>query len=181
MTSRATRAAQCAAALIAACCLLGCADAQPDGGTITRVQRVVSGHTLEVLLPERQPALRARIRLIGIEAPDGRQQPWGPAARARLSKLVGGKRGERQVRLSADVTERDRFGRRLAYVWKAGTLLNQRLVEHGHALAIERAPNTRYSERLAHAQAYARILGRGIWDTAQPLRKRPGAKRARER
>jgi len=111
----------------------------------------------------------------------GASSPEGPAARARLRELVGSERGERQVRLSADVTERDRFGRRLAYVWKAGTLLNQRLVEQGHALAVERAPNTRYSERLAHAQAYARILGRGIWDPAQPLRERPGAFRARER
>jgi len=76
MTSSAGRVARFAAALIAACCCLwGCADAHPDGGTIARVQRVVSGHTLEFLLPERQPALRVRVRLIGIEAPDGRQQP----------------------------------------------------------------------------------------------------------
>jgi len=43
------------------------------------------------------------------------------------------------------------------------------MVKRGYALAKPRSPNTKYDQRLANAQAWARIMGVGIWDPEQPM------------
>lgn len=138
---------------------------------------MVSGHTLEVLDTTKQPPLIQRVRLIGIEAPDLRQQPWGSIARNRLEEMLTDKvsqqPGLQPVLLEADVQETDSYGRWLAYVWCNGGLLNEQLVKQGYVLAASRPPNTKYDEHLARAQEYARIMGYGIWNPDKPLRLTP--------
>ncbi len=162
------------------CCLLllvGCQSNRIPGGITIEAQRVVSGHTLEVLNAAQQPPLIERVRLIGIEAPDLRQQPWGPAARNRLEQMIsdstGLQSGLQPVFLEPDVQEKDSSGRWLAYVWFDGKLLNEELIKEGYVLAASRSPNNKYDERLARAQEYARIMGYGIWDPSQPMRLTP--------
>lgn len=149
----------------------------PNQGLTVQVQRVVSGQTIEVLNPAEQPPLIERVRLIGIEAPDLRQQPWGGAARNYLEQLLGTTSNQQlvlqPVLLEADVQEKDSFGRWLAYVWQDGVLINEQLVKEGHALAAPRSPNNKYDDRLIYAQEYARIMGYGIWNPNTPLRKPP--------
>ena len=162
------------------CCLLLLAGCQSTGGSkgiAAQVQRVVSGHTLEVLNPTQQPALIERVRLIGIEAPDLKQQPWGAATKNRLEQLISKMVAEQLVLqpvfLEPDVQEKDRSGRWLAYVWYDGMLLNEQLVKEGYVLAAPRSPNKKYDSRLARAQEYARIMGYGIWNPDQPMRLTP--------
>lgn len=162
------------------CCLLllaGCQSTGDSKGIAAQVQRVVSGHTLEVLNPTQQPALIERVRLIGIEAPDLKQQPWGAAAKNRLEQLISKMVAEQLVLqpvfLEPDVQEKDRSGRWLAYVWYDGMLLNEQLVKEGYVLAAPRSPNKKYDSRLARAQEYARIMGYGIWNPDQPMRLTP--------
>ncbi|WP_224410678.1 thermonuclease family protein [Oscillatoria salina] len=159
--------------LLAACQTLP-SETTPTGLT-AQVQRVVSGQTLEVVVTSQQPALIERVRLIGIKAPDLAQEPWGSDAKKQLESLVSEDRDTANPNLGSiivesDVQEKDRFDRRLAYVWHQGKLLNEELVKQGYAIAIPSSPNIKYSERLRRAQEYARIMGLGIWNPEQPLR-----------
>ncbi|MCA1995511.1 MAG: thermonuclease family protein [Coleofasciculus sp. S288] len=157
--------------------LVGCQSTRISNGITIEVQRVVSGHTLEVLNSGQQAPLTERVRLIGIEAPDLRQQPWGMAAKNRLEEMIGDttglQSGFQPVFLEPDLQEKDSSGRWLAYVWYDGKLLNEELVKEGYALAAPRSPNNKYDERLARAQEYARIMGYGIWNPEQPMRLTP--------
>lgn len=135
-------------------------------GLEVKVARVVSGQTLEVASSERSKMMS--VRLIGIDAPDLQQQPWGQAAKQRLEAMIGTK----PVLLEFDVQQQDSFGRRLAYVWQDGVLLNELLVAEGYVL-FGRSPNNKYDQRLSRAQEWARLMGRLIWNPEKPMRLTP--------
>ena len=138
---------------------------------------MVSGQTLDVLNTNQQPPLIERVRLIGIEAPDLKQHPWGAAAKNRFEKMISKITGQQLVLqpvfLEPDVQEKDSSGRWLAYVWHDNVLLNEQLVKEGYVLAAPRSPNNKYDSRIARAQEYARIMGYGIWNPDQPMRLTP--------
>jgi micrococcal nuclease len=71
----------------------------------------------------------------------------------------------RRVRLVAGAEARDRYGRLLAYVYRAsdGAFVNAALVRDGYARTLTIAPNDRYAPRFAALQAGARRAGRGLW------------------
>ncbi|TAF34883.1 MAG: thermonuclease family protein [Oscillatoriales cyanobacterium] len=110
-----------------------------------------------------------QIRLIGIDAPDLKQQPWGEAAKQRLEQLIGGK----EVLLESDIEPKDQFDRKLAYLWQDKILLNELLVKEGYVLASVRSRNTKYRQRLANAQEWARLMGKGLWNPERALRQTP--------
>lgn len=145
--------------------LLSCQSATMPKGIEVKVARVVSGQTLEVTSSESK---MMSVRLIGIDAPDLHQQPWGQAAKQRLVAMIGNK----PVLLEFDVQEQDSFGRRLAYVWQDGVLLNELLVAEGYVLS-GRSPNNKYDQRLTRAQESARLMGRLIWNPDSPMRLTP--------
>ena len=138
---------------------------------------MVSGQTLDVLNTNQQPPQIERVRLIGIEAPDLKQHPWGAAAKNRFEKMISKITGQQLVLqpvfLEPDVQEKDSSGRWLAYVWHDNVLLNEQLVKEGYVLAAPRSPNNKYDSRIARAQEYARIMGYGIWNPDQPMRLTP--------
>lgn len=151
------------------CCLLllvSCKGAVTSQGEMVLVKQVVSGQTIEVVSASNPTATDAKqVRLIGIETPSLRQQPWGRQARQQLAESIG----DRPVLLELDVEKRDRYQRQLGYIWASDSLINEEMVKRGYALAKPRSPNTKYDERLANAQAWARIMGVGIWDPEQPM------------
>ncbi|HEY9726520.1 MAG TPA: thermonuclease family protein [Chroococcales cyanobacterium] len=164
---------------IVLCCLLLLAGCQSTGsnGLTVQVQRVISGQTIDVLNSAQQPASLERVRLIGIEAPDLKQQPWGEAAKNYLEQIISKSMGQQivlqPVFLEPDLQEKDTSGRWLAYVWYEGVLLNEKLVKQGYVLAAPRAPNHKYDARIARAQEYARIMGYGIWNPDQAMHLTP--------
>jgi len=124
------------------------------------VLRVVDGDTIEVLLGGEE----LRVRYIGIDTPEtvDPRRPvgcFGKEASARNRELVEGK----AVALEKDVSETDRFGRLLRYVWLQDRMVNARLVEEGYATASTFPPDVRYAERFAALQAEAQEAGRGLW------------------
>lgn len=149
--------------------LTGCGVEPPHQGTLVAVRRVVSGQTLAVVAVDRQLSTTEYVRLIGISAPDLKQEPWGAQAKRQLEQMLT----DDPVLLETGPQPVDRFGRRLAYVWQGQRLLNEALVATGHALAAPRSPHARYAERLTRAQERARLLGFGIWNPQQPLRQTP--------
>ena len=167
------------AILLTLCCLLLVSACQkvpkPTGPTVQA--EVVSGQTLEVTGVGDQPTLIQRVRLIGIEAPDLKQRPWGPEAKKRLEELVG----KEPVLLESDVETFDSFDRKLAYVWKNGVLLNEQMVAQGWALFQPRSQTNKYDERLEQAQEWARLMGLGIWNPEKPMRQSPSEFRRQNR
>lgn len=148
--------------------ILGCQPETAPPGKTVKVTRVVSGNTLEVIGLE-QRNFNSRVRLIGVDAPDLQQQPWGQTAKQQLAKIVQGQ----NVLLEFDAQNQDTFGRYQAYVWHDKVLLNELLVAQGYGLAVSRNPNYRYTQQLNRAQESARLMGRGIWNPKQPMRFTP--------
>ena len=143
-----------------------------------KVAQVVSGQALEVVGTDFQPTLISQVRLIGIDAPDMQQRPWGIEAKQQLEALI--EEGQ-PVRLEFDLSEKDKFGRTLAYVWKDMVLLNEQLVKNGYALFVARSPNHKYDQRLERAQQWARLMGQGIWNPERPMRLTPAEFRRQNR
>ncbi|MBD2465451.1 thermonuclease family protein [Oscillatoria sp. FACHB-1407] len=160
--------------------LWGCQPASLFGGDASlrpgsmsvRVARVVSGQTIEVINPANQQA--ERVRLLGIETPAQKQEPWYSQAKERLQTLLG---DDSVVILETDVEPEAATDSgsvlKLAYVWKNGVLLNEQLVAEGVVLASSRSPNLRYEQRLINAQEKARLMGIGIWNAEHPMRQMP--------
>jgi micrococcal nuclease len=127
-----------------------------------RVVKVVDGDTIHVLVGGR----REKVRYIGIDTPETHHptkpvQCYGVRAAAYNARLVGGER----VRLVRDVEERDRFGRLLAYVYRArdGLFVNAELARLGYARALTIAPDVRYARQFSTLVHQARNAGRGLW------------------
>jgi micrococcal nuclease len=136
--------------------------ADAAGGLRGRVVRVTDGDTIRVALPGRVE----RVRYIGIDTPeevkpDTPVQCFARRAAAENGHLVAG----REVRLVLDVEPRDRFGRLLAYVYRArdGLFVNDALVRGGYARTLTIPPNVRYAARFADHARRARRAGRGLW------------------
>jgi micrococcal nuclease len=127
-----------------------------------RVVKVVDGDTIHVLVSGR----REKVRYIGVDTPETKHptkgvQCYGRAAAAFNGRLVGGQR----VRLVRDLEERDRYGRLLAYVYRArdGLFVNAELARLGYALPLTIPPDVRHAARFAALARQARHTRRGMW------------------
>ena len=100
------------------------------------------------------------MRLIGIDAPEGNQRPFGDAARDALTGLVAVRD---TVQLEPDVELRDRYDRLLAYVWKDQSMVNWNLVLQGWAVQLTYPPNVQYVDWFTAAERRAREENRGLW------------------
>lgn len=163
--------------LLLGCLLMSCSTPETPQGVAVQVDRVVSGNTLEVSNPRETFPQPQRVRLLGIDAPDLKQDPWGEEAKQQLERWTEG----HSVVLETDTELEDIYGRQLAYVWRDGELINEELLKQGMAIAVVRSPNTKYQQRFADAQEWARLMGHGIWNPKQPLRQTPSQFRRLQR
>lgn len=121
------------------------------------VSEVIDGDTIRVSTGD-------TIRYIGIDTPETKHpqvgiECFGPEAGRFNEQLVLGK----AVRLERDVSDTDRYGRLLRYVWLDGKMVNQLLVSEGYAEARAYPPDTKYQERFEQAETEAKENGLGIW------------------
>ena len=128
------------------------------------VIRVIDGDTIEVNLE----GTIYRVRYIGIDTPETvhPSQPvecFGKEASDKNAELVE----EKMVRLEKDVSETDKYGRLLRYVWVGDILVNDYLVRQGYAYASTYPPDVKYSEQFAQAQREAEGNNRGLWAACQ--------------
>jgi endonuclease YncB( thermonuclease family) len=117
-----------------------------------------------------------RLRYIGIDAPESvtRGTPvefMGREASAANAALVEG----RELILETDVSDIDRYGRLLRYVWvedadRPGSLnmVNRALVASGFAQAVAYPPDVRHQDDLREAERAAREQGLGLWGEPTP-------------
>ena len=144
--------------------------AAPEGSTEPCVlQWITDGDTIEC-------RGLGSVRLIGVDTPEGNQRPFGDAATAGLSALVP---SGATLTLELDSERRDRYDRLLAYAWHEGRMLNWLLVRQGWGVALEYAPNVRYSQHFRAAEAVAARELRGLWRIdgfrCRPVEHRRGA------
>ena len=132
-----------------------------EGPVSARVLSVHDGDTITVQFEDR----KEKVRLIGIDAPEIDQAPWGVQATDVLRGLVDSK----TVRLETDITERDQYRRLLAYVYVGEMLVNAEMVRQGQAVLYTVPPNVAHVEDYQKAQQEAREAGRGGWDREKPL------------
>ena len=121
------------------------------------VEKVVDGDTLDV-----KPAAGGytmRIRLIGIDAPESvnpDESKTTEDGREASAWLTGSLPKGTRVWLVKDVSDTDKYGRYLRYVWVADPneadadpakdMLNALIVANGHAVAKDFPPDTAYSQ-----------------------------------
>jgi micrococcal nuclease len=119
------------------------------------VERVTDGDTIRC-------ADGRRVRLLGIDAPEMSQRPFGQAARRALQRMTP--EGS-QVTLEVGRTRTDRYGRVLAVLrLPNGTDVNERLVAEGFAVRyLGGAKNDAADRRLARAEEQARSTRAGLW------------------
>ena len=131
--------------------LIGGCHPPPD---TARVTQVIDGDTIMI-------EGGYRVRYIGIDAPEihPRLEAYGIEAWQANCRLVEGKR----VRLQRDVSETDKYGRLLRYVYVDNVFVNAELVRQGLARAKAYPPDTKYQEYLEQLEAEAREAGRGMW------------------
>jgi endonuclease YncB( thermonuclease family) len=121
------------------------------------VQKVIDGDTIEL-------ADGRHVRLIGIDTPEtvDPRRPvgcFGREASDKNKELVEGK----NVRLVKDISETDKYGRLLRYVYVGDIFVNEYLVREGYARASSYPPDVRYRDLFREAEADARINKRGLW------------------
>jgi len=123
----------------------------PDTAVVTQV---VDGDTISI-------EGGYRVRYIGIDAPEVYPKPeaYGWESWQANRDLVEGK----EVRLECDVSDTDKYGRLLRYVYVDNIMVNAELVRQGFARAKAYPPDTKYQVYLEALEGEARSDGRGIW------------------
>ncbi len=130
----------------------------PSQDELALVKRVVDGDTIVVEIGGKE----YRVRYIGVDAPESttRQECFGREATRFNRTLVEGQ----TVRLERDVSETDRYGRLLRYVYLSnGEMVNEVIIREGYALARSFPPDVKYQDRFREAEREAKQKQRGLW------------------
>jgi len=104
------------------------------------------------------------VRYIGIDTPETVHpskpvQCFGKEASAKNKEMVLGK----EVRLVKDVSETDKYGRILRYVYVGDDLINDYLVRNGYASSYSYPPDVKFQDQFKQAETEARTNKRGLW------------------
>lgn len=138
---------------------------QPLEGQATspefKVTRVIDGDTVEI--EEGQ-----KIRYIGIDTPetvhpDKDVQCFGKEASSKNTEFVMGK----SILLEKDVSEADKYGRLLRYVYVGDVFVNDFLVREGYAKSSSFPPDVKHQDKFREAEQEARQNNRGLWAYCQ--------------
>jgi micrococcal nuclease len=127
--------------------------------TSALVVRVIDGDTIE--LEDGQ-----HVRYIGMNTPeitDKRKivQCFSKEASVKNTELVLNK----QVRLEKDISETDKYGRLLRYVYIGDIFVNDFLVREGYAHSSSYPPDIKYRDRFRLSEQYARAANIGLWSS----------------
>lgn len=124
------------------------------------VTKVIDGDTIEIEGGK-------RVRYIGIDTPETVHpskpvECYGKEASSKNLDLVLNKK----VKLVKDVSETDKYGRLLRYVYVGDIFVNDYLVKEGYAKASTYPPDVKFNEQFLTSQKYAIDSDKGLWGSA---------------
>lgn len=121
------------------------------------VTKVIDGDTIVLMSGE-------VVRYIGIDTPENPNLKstdcFAREAFEENKRLVENKK----VRLKKDVSERDKYGRLLRYVYVDSIFVNKYLVEEGYAVAVSYPPDIKYQVEFKLAEQRAKENNKGLWN-----------------
>ena len=135
--------------LITLVTLLFLACQEPSSGT--KVIKVIDGDSIVI-------EGGYHVRYIGIDAPE-KGEPYFLEATQLNRRLVEGKK----IRMEKDISETDRYGRLLCYVYVNDIFVNAEIVKLGYAYAKSYPPDIKHQQYLETLELGAKQLNRGIW------------------
>lgn len=147
--------------LIVAILITGCSSGvSTNNFTSVEVIKVTDGDTIKVDLHGQEE----NVRFLLVDTPEmnekGGPQPFAVEAKAFVADLVDG----RSVELEIGLSERDKYGRLLAYVYVDSQNIQSLLLERGLArVAYIYPPNTKYVDDYRDIQKKAQQKAVGIW------------------
>ena len=130
------------------------------------VARVIDGDTIELVGGQ-------RVRLVQIDTPEKHVECYGDEASAITRRLIP---AGTHVRIEQDpkLDQVDRFGRKLAYVWKGDEDVNVTLARDGAAgVWFFGGRRGRYAQELLSAAAQAQSDRKGLWGACPLVRFNP--------
>jgi len=116
------------------------------------VARVVDGDTVELDNGD-------KVRFVGINTPEKTEHNY-LEAKENMERLVL----EQQVHLVKDVSDTDKYGRKLRYVFTGDKFANAEQVSAGLASSFEYPPDTKYQFLFNCLETKAKEAGLGIWE-----------------
>jgi len=122
-----------------------------EDGSAILVKEVVDGDT--IVLSD-----GSRVRLTGINTPEYGMYFFEEAKEVLEAIVLG-----REVILEKDITDKDKYGRLLKYVYTGDLFVNLEMVKRGFANAYTYPPDVKYTERFLEAERYARENNLGLW------------------
>lgn len=140
---------------------------QVSRGVKATITNVIDGDTVKIETGE-------TVRYIGIDTPEivhpsKPVQCYAKEASEKNKELVEGK----VVELEKDVSEKDKYGRLLRYIWLGDNLVNEQLVRDGYAYASSYPPDIKYQDKFTEAQRLAREESKGLWGSACAVTPKP--------
>ena len=127
---------------------------------LQKVARVIDGDTIVMENGD-------HVRLIGIDAPEieptNNSECFAEEAKQYLTKLVE----NQSVTLEKDVSETDKYNRKLRYIYKDAVFINAELVKLGFAKAFAYEPDVRFKDLLKDYQLQAKQNNLGLWKECQ--------------
>jgi len=122
-----------------------------DWDIINTVTKVIDGDTIEIETEE-------RVRLICIDSPETNEPYYTEAKNFLISYILN-----KKVKLVKDVSETDRYGRLLRYIYLEDEFVNGVLVEEGYARVYRYSPDTKLCDKLSALETKAKNDKLGIW------------------
>lgn len=131
-----------------------------DLGTY-KVVRVVDGDTFIINYNGKEE----RVRLIGVDTPESvhLNEEKNTAFGKKVSNFSKEKLTNKEVQIEFDVSQRDKYGRLLCYVYVDGQMYNKLLLQEGLARVATYPPNVKYVEDFTKIQKQARENKKGMW------------------
>lgn len=121
--------------------------------TFAKVTRVIDGDTIVIDTGE-------HVRYIGIDTPEVETNECFATEASEINKnLVLGK----TVRLEKDVSDIDKYGRLLRYVFVDDDFINNELIKNGSARVETIKPDIKYESEFVTWQKFAKQNNLGLW------------------
>jgi micrococcal nuclease len=126
------------------------------GDELARVVDIIDGDTIDVEINGQE----YRVRYTGVNTPERDEACYRDATEANATLVE-----DQTVLLVKDVSDTDRYGRLLRYVYVGDVFVNAELVADGYAEAGYYPPDTAYLDYFEELEASAKAANRGCHPT----------------